>query len=147
MQGQAYFEKRLGDIYDYSLIKYFSGSGNLISCDTNIPVDWELCVDITGDILLVFTSKTKISQINGEHKFIKFNLQGVSTDENWEINSENIIIYSKQYILEFNNYSYFCTPENFKFTKKSYQEDKIDSVVVFVLLKQFPCILYHLHDI
>lgn len=40
---------RLGDIYEYSPLKYISGKGIIISEERTQNVDWELCLDVCGE--------------------------------------------------------------------------------------------------
>ena len=59
MLGQNYFANRLGDIYEYSIIKYKYGKG--VSNDSithdSAQYCWELCVDVSGNIIFVLHSE------------------------------------------------------------------------------------------
>ena len=91
MLGQKYFQDRLSDIYDYSLIKYLSGNGYLKSTNQNIQIDWELCVDLSGEIILIVSNSSSRSLLYNSNE--TFNLSGKTLDGEWEIESNSILLY------------------------------------------------------
>lgn len=91
MLGKKYFRDRLSDIYDYSLIQYLSGNGNLKSNNQNIQVDWELCVDLSGEIIFVVSNSRSRSLFYNSNE--TFNLSGKTLDGEWEIESNDILLY------------------------------------------------------
>jgi hypothetical protein len=109
MLGKDYFANRLGDIYEYSRIQYKSGK-----CVSNQENNyfWELCVDVSGNIIFVLHSNTitdctlKISRIQS--------IYGMCNDEVWEITSTDIVIQKITTSFQDNSVltTYFCIPSS-----------------------------------
>lgn len=91
MLGQKYFEKRLGDIYQYSRIAYKSGDGRA----NEREYSWELCVDVCGNIIFVLSSNDLLQDVSNISKIDHFS--GTSGDDIWDITCSDIHILSKEF--------------------------------------------------
>lgn len=110
MLGKDYFENRLKDIYHLSIIDYLCGNGILI--DTNgseFQISWELCVDLSGKLLIVLTG-TSIIEVDDETGFIEYSLEGETLNKEYLINCARVFIYSASHSVENGTSSntYFC---------------------------------------
>lgn len=85
MLGQDYFKNRLGDIYQYSRIPYQSGEG---TSDQNRKYFWELCIDISGNIIFVLHPRGGLEPLENPPKMQGFS--GISLDEKWEIECSDL---------------------------------------------------------
>ena len=86
MLGKEYFEKRLGDIYDYSHIGYIAGKG---TCGRRKEYDWELCVDVCGEVILVLTPTCHLGLVE---KLLINDFSGKSSDEEWEVSCNRLSV-------------------------------------------------------
>ena len=111
MLGQNYFANRLGDIYEYSIIKYKCGKG---TSNNSTQYCWELCVDVSGNIIFVLHSEVDFLPLFNS-KIQSFS--GKSNDEMWNINCTDIHIF-KQTEEIFKNCSLFCMPRSVVLTRK-----------------------------
>lgn len=144
MIGQDYFKDRLGRIYRFSIIPYMYGYNNgacfllvitsildlkylkilLFLIDRCIFCSWELCVDVSGEIIFILTSNNFHTE-----SLSKINLfTGISCENNWIIECKEI------YILNIKSYSSnsqkyvnksFCRPSSIKLVQNS-KDSKID---------------------
>lgn len=109
MLGKDYFANRLGDIYKYSRIPYKSGK-----CVSNQENNyfWELCVDVSGNIIFVLHSNT-ITDCTLRISCIQ-SISGMCDDEVWEITSTNIVIQKITTSFQENSVltTYFCIPNS-----------------------------------
>lgn len=78
------FSKRLGDIYDYSPLKYMNGEAVISSGAQAQRVHWELCLDVSGETHL------QVSYSGIPLRFRDFFLTGESEDEQWIIESDEL---------------------------------------------------------
>jgi hypothetical protein len=110
MLGQSYFESRLNEIYNYCLVSYLCGSGELVSTDSKIKTHWELCQDVSGEIIFILSSSSIIETDKGGD-FVNFVFKGISNDNNWEITSEKLVIHSQKigWSLNDEQITYFCS--------------------------------------
>jgi hypothetical protein len=100
MISNDYFENQLGDIHNLAIIKIMNGVGILYGKTSN-PVEWALCVEITGKKHLIIESK-----IFGRKNFDKleseYRLEGNSIDGEWNIQSNKIFILSEHFLFDEN---------------------------------------------
>jgi hypothetical protein len=110
MLGQQYFEKRLGDTYNFCLVKYLNGSGEIVSDNKRSNVNWELCQDITGEVLFILSSSAVI-ETDENDGFKNYSIVGLSSDGTLELKCERFVIYSQKMGWRFNNerFTYFCS--------------------------------------
>jgi hypothetical protein len=110
MLGRNYFESRLNEIYNYCLLGYISGTGELVSTSSRYNINWELCQDITGEILFILSSSLDI-KFDNQGDFIHFSFNGISSNGLWEANSPDLIIHSQKFGWAYNNerFTHFCT--------------------------------------
>ena len=132
MKGKEYFKQRLSDIYEFSLIDYLSGEGSLQLENSDIHVKWELCVDVSGQMLLIISCNKSLQTSQGT-KFNRFNINGTSYDEDWKIECEDVILYSKSYRWNGSNelYTYFGSPDLINLYIKKFQ-GKVDRVKAYI---------------
>lgn len=104
MLGQDYFTIRLSDIYEYSRIQYKCGEG--IS-NKNAKYLWELCVDVSGNIIFVLSSKEYLHFL--DHNTNVESFSGTSNDEVWEINCTDIKILTIKVEVPHKS-TWFCLP-------------------------------------
>ena len=90
MLGQNYFEKRLGDIYQYSRIAYKNGKGII----NDRKYFWELCVDACGNIIFILSLCNSLQDSTNISKIKHFS--GVSDDDIWSLNCTDIHILAKE---------------------------------------------------
>ncbi|MBS3030293.1 MAG: hypothetical protein HCA25_25525 [Dolichospermum sp. DET50] len=90
MLGQNYFEKRLGDIYQYSRIAYKNGKGII----NDREYFWELCVDACGNIIFILSLYNSLQDSTNISKIKHFS--GVSDDDIWSLNCTDIHILAKE---------------------------------------------------
>ncbi|OYD95695.1 hypothetical protein CDG76_12215 [Nostoc sp. 'Peltigera membranacea cyanobiont' 210A] len=109
MLGKDYFANRLGDIYEYSRIPYKSGK-----CVSNEEKNyfWELCVDVSGNIIFVLHSNT-ITDCTFQISQIQY-ISGMCDDEVWKIISKDIVIQKITTFFQENSVliTYFCIPSS-----------------------------------
>lgn len=89
MLESQYFENRLGEMWRFSAIPYKSGSG---MSNSHACYLWELCVDISGNIIFVLHSPDLISSLKeayGSSREIN-NFKGKTFDEEWEIECSDL---------------------------------------------------------
>lgn len=112
MLGQSYFAARLSDIYEYSIIPYLCGE-----CTSNEGNEyfWELCVDVSGNILFVLHSKDASAFFHssegpfGDSDKIQ-RIIGMSDDATWEIACTDIYALKCKGKL-FREFTCFCHPK------------------------------------
>ncbi|MGF1987083.1 MAG: hypothetical protein RMY62_004380 [Nostoc sp. ZfuVER08] len=104
MLGQNYFATRLSDIYEYSRIHYRCGEG--VSSE-NIDYFWELCVDVSGNIIFLLHTKIFTHFLEEIPKIKSFT--GTSNDKAWKINCTDIHVLSVEAKIP-NKLTYFCIP-------------------------------------
>ncbi|MCF2146173.1 hypothetical protein IQ276_006855 [Desmonostoc muscorum LEGE 12446] len=104
MLGKDYFTIRLGDIYEYSRVQYKFGEG--IS-NKNAKYLWELCVDVSGNIIFVLSSKESLHFL--EHDTNVESFSGTSDDEVWEISCTDIKILTTKVEVSYKS-TWFCLP-------------------------------------
>ncbi|MDR9405444.1 MAG: hypothetical protein RI580_18645, partial [Halothece sp. Uz-M2-17] len=116
MLGQNYFEKRLGDIYQYSPIPYKCGKGRTISQQ----YDWELCIDACGNIIFILSSDCPLQTFCYTSKIEHFS--GISDDGIWSINCTKINILERKEIIisRTRTATLFCLPESITLKHKYY---------------------------
>jgi len=94
MLGQAYFERRLGDIYELSPIPYLAGVGELSDGTDRLDVQWELNVAVTGEPVLAISTKTVIGpdRMAKGIRFVEWRLVGESVDGGFTATIEDVIL-------------------------------------------------------
>lgn len=80
------FSKRLGDIYDYSPLKYMNGEAVISSGAQAQDVHWELCLDVSGETHL------QISYRGIPLRMKDFSLTVETEDKKWNIESDTSAI-------------------------------------------------------
>lgn len=120
------FHSKLGDIYPYSLIKYLSGIGNLMTDSTSLPVSWEFCLDITGTSHFILKYQ-RIYYYNPEgHSF-----SGHCNEmDGWSINIEKLWITSTK--SEGLTEVLYCKSPEFVFIKKGVEDVHPSKAVVYI---------------
>ncbi len=115
MLGQAYFERRLGDIYDLSPIPYLAGVGELSDETESLDVQWELNVAVTGEPVLAISTKTFIGpdRMAKGIRFVKWHLVGESEDGGFTATIQGLIL-SHLSSLSGEEYTTYCqrAPQN-----------------------------------
>lgn len=112
--GERYFAGRLGDIFEFSPLRYLNGRGTLVSQDVDaIQVDWELNVGPTGKSTFVLSSDTVImpaQMVNASDEFRHYQMRGRSSDESYEIEAADVIVPNLQFAVgtEPQRSHYFC---------------------------------------
>lgn len=106
------FQNRLGDIYEYSPLKYINGNGVISSEGQTRNVNWELCLDICGE------SHLQISYSGIQFSKGSFFLRGETEDKCWEIESQNVYILSREYNSEGSKNIFYCKTREINITKK-----------------------------
>lgn len=106
------FSKRLGDIYDYSPLKYMSGEA-VISSETQArEVHWELCLDVSGETHL------QISYSGIPLRMKNFSLTGETEDKQWFIESETVYIFNTNHNSEGLRNTLYCKAPEINISKK-----------------------------
>lgn len=72
-------------------------------------VQWELNIDLKGDILFILTGTNNLDMTDKYNNFIKYSLCGLSDDNIWGIESKDFIIHSIKEFPEKNIYHYFVS--------------------------------------
>lgn len=124
MLGKNYFEKRLGDIYQYSRIPYIKGEGKT----NQRKYFWELCVDACGNLIFILSSFNSLQNLGDTPKIEHFS--GVSEDSVWNLTCTNIHILETKDILatevEVSKVQIlFCLPSSIILTRKEQQSNRI----------------------
>lgn len=106
------FSKRLGDIYDYSPLKYMSGEA-VISSETQAQdVHWELCLDVSGETHL------QISYSGIPLRMKNFTLTGETEDKQWFVESKKVYIVTTNHNSEGLRNTIYCKTPEINFSKK-----------------------------
>lgn len=119
------FSKRLGDIYDYSPLKYMNGEA-IISSETQAQhVQWELCLDVSGETHL------QISYSGIPLRMKDFSLTGETKDKEWIIESEKVYVSNTNHNSEGLRNTIYCKVPEINISKK--QSDlEIQKAEVFI---------------
>lgn len=91
MVGEEYFRKRLVDIYDYSLMKYECGSGNLELGGVSYEVTWEAAISVSADLILVL-SVPSLPEFDSSRLKEFGTLTGQTHDKRWQIKATGVLI-------------------------------------------------------
>ena len=118
MLGQNYFEKRLGDIYQYSRIPYISGKGRTNQSE----YFWELCVDSCGNIIFILSSFDSLQKLDDTPKIA--HVSGVSEDDVWNLNCTNVHILAREVEVS-KEQVLFCLPSSIVLTRKEQLSSRI----------------------
>ncbi|QPW62109.1 hypothetical protein [Clostridium botulinum] len=84
------FKKQFGELYDLSIIKYECGKGLLSNDNNEYSVNWELNMDIKGDITLMVCLNQRI-KYSTTNEFIKYNLIGTTLNNTWKVLAKDIM--------------------------------------------------------
>lgn len=128
MLGKNYFSNRLGDIYEYSRIHYKCGDGEGIFNNNPAKYYWELCVDVSGNIIFVLHPKNNYIPLDN---FRINSFSGKSNDETWNINCTDIRIV-KQSVKVNENHSLFCIPSTVILTRKTQSANTPNQAKVYL---------------
>ncbi|MDR6717403.1 hypothetical protein [Paenibacillus sp. 2003] len=107
------FHNKLGDIYPYSLIRYLSGTGNLMTASTSLPVSWEFCLDITGTSHFILKYQGPPYYKREEHSFSGY----CKEMDGWSINIEKLWVASIVYKSDGLTQVLYCKSPEFIFEK------------------------------
>jgi hypothetical protein len=100
MLGQQYFDRRFSDLSHLSPIPYLSGDGELGDASGSIRVEWELTVPITGEGLLVFSTRQVLDpsrMVSGRQRFNEWSLNGTCHQDNSRVTAEGIVLPSMSF--------------------------------------------------
>lgn len=118
-----FFKNRLGELYDFSIIKTELGKGTLLDNNNKYEVNWALNMDLKGEITFVVTLNRNIPcERNGE--FIKYHLNGYTTDKVWLVTCKNINLNTETFNTETEKIIYLGIANIIEFKKKSYEQKK-----------------------
>lgn len=133
MVGKDFFKERLEGIYEFSLIKYYYGEGDIILGDKSIKVNWELCLDIKGDINLVLSSSNNLDFTDEDNNFFNYHMMGFTSDEKFITEFDDIIIYYSKYDSKSDSYIYYacCNSIGIKSASK-YKNGNFTKAIVYL---------------
>lgn len=106
------FSKRLGDIYDYSPLKYMNGEAVISSGAQAQDVHWELCLDVSGETHL------QISYSGIPLRMRDFSLMGETEDKQWIIESEKVYVFNTNHNSEGLRNTIYCKAPEINISKK-----------------------------
>lgn len=130
------FKNRLGELYDFSLVRNESGKGIITDRNSNqYEVNWNLNMDLKGELIVVITSDKSIPCV--EEEFIIYNLEGYAIDNAWSVRGENIILNSEMFKSEINALMYIGTARIVEFKKNNYNTSKDDNLVLKAAMNNF----------
>lgn len=125
------FHNKLGDIYPYSLIRYLSGVGNLMTDSTSIPVSWEFCLDITGTSHFILKYQGIHYYKPDEHSF-----SGRCNEmEGWSVNIEKLWIESTNSKGQTN--VLYCISPEFTFEKRGVEGIHPSKAIAYITNFEF----------
>jgi len=111
MISDDYFKSMSGDLFDYSIIRNINGQG-ILYCDSPLPVEWAVSVDISGNKFLII----KTDLISGFGNFLmssvddkKYRLEGKSYNEQWSLTCIDLVINSSSFSLDNNLVTFVCS--------------------------------------
>lgn len=125
LMDENVFSKRLGDIYDYSLLKYMNGEAVISSGAQAQDVHWELCLDVSGETHL------QISYSGIPLRMRDFSLKGETGDKHWIIESEQVYVYNTNHNSEGLRNTIYCKAPEINISKKQ-SDFEISKVEVFI---------------
>ena len=92
MLGIEYFEKRLVDIYEYSLMKYTCGTGKLTIGPIDDDVNWEAVISVTGELILVLSASDVLAVDSSIMRDERGSFYGNTLDGEWTVSATNVFI-------------------------------------------------------
>jgi hypothetical protein len=125
--GIEYFKERLSDVYKYSLIPYISGIGTLKSNDLSLKVNWEFCLDISGQSHLILSYTGIPFKLAEAGKLINFSLDGISIDKVWNITTNVVFVGSRFHTSDGLQNTLYCKSNEVIFSKEK-NDNRITSI-------------------